>query len=108
MNPLDLADESTTHAGLAPRLCGAVEGVEFWIRLPNGRHLRCVITETALQGHFGAEVDRPDSWLSAFARHRGDIESRALAASARRDDVHVVLVNDSEGRLRTSVGRCGS
>ena len=97
-----------THADPAPRLCGTVEGVEFWIRLPGGRHLRCVITESALQGHFGAEGDQPESWLDAFARHRGDIEGCALAASARRENVHVVLVTDSDGRLRASVGRRAS
>ena len=97
-----------THTDPAPRLCGTVEGVEFWIRVPCGRHLRCVITESALHGHFGAEGDRPESWLDAFARHRRDIEGHALAASARREDVHVVLVTDLEGRLRASVGRCAS
>lgn len=108
MDQLDLSAGSKTHAELAPRLCGTVEGVEFWIRLPRGQVLRCVITETALHGHYGAEDDRPESWLSAFAHHRRDIEARALAATARREDVRVVLVNDLEGTLKISLGRCGT
>ena len=105
MDELDLASCSTARATPPPRLCHTVEGVEFWIRSPSGQPLRCVITESALQGHYGAEDDRPASWLAAFTQHHADIEGRALAASARRDDVHLVLVIDSEGRLKTSVGR---
>ena len=105
MDDIALPDPSMKRAP-APRLCATVEGVEFWIRLTTGRLLRCVITESALQGHYGAEDERPQSWLGAFAQHRPDIEAGALAASAHRDDVHVVIANDSEGRLRTSVGPC--
>jgi len=89
-----------------PQLCTTVEGVVFWVRLPRGHHVRCLITDGALERHYGAQAERPDTWLQAFMRHRRDIEARALAASGRRDDVHVVLVNDSLGVLRASAGRC--
>ena len=89
-----------------PRLCGSVEGVEFWVAQPRGRPLRCVITEAALQCHCGAVDERPESWMSAFLRYRDDIEGRALAATERRDNVHVVIVTDSEGRLKAAAGRC--
>jgi hypothetical protein len=107
MHAIETPSRPARCAAPPPRLCGTVEGVEFWIPLPNGRRLRCVITEAALQGHYGAEADRPESWLFAFARHRPDIEDRVLAAAARREDVHVVLVTDSDGRLKASVGPCG-
>lgn len=108
MDQLDIPIRATARKVPPPRLCPTVEGVEFWIRSPSGGRLRCVITETALQGHYGAEEDRPASWLDAFAQHRVDIEGRALVASARRDDVHVVLVTDAEGRLKISVGHRAS
>ena len=90
-----------------PRPCDSVQGVEFWIESPLGGRLRCVITEAALQTHFGA-TEQELSWLSAFMTHRRDIEQLARQALARREDVHVVLVNDSDGRLRASVGRCSA
>lgn len=88
------------------RLCPTVEGVEFWIPLPHDRRVRCVITEAALQSHYGADSELPESWIAAFARHRRDIEARALRAAGRREDVHVVLVNDDLGQLRATAGRC--
>lgn len=88
-----------------PRLCHSIEGVEFWIPLPRGQRLRCVITEAALQGHYGADAAPPQAWLNAFERHRRDIEARALDASGRRVDVHVVLVTDAYGRLKATAGR---
>lgn len=108
MDQLDLSTGFRMHVDPAPRLCRMVEGVEFWIPLPLGRQLRCVITEAALQGHYGAQDDRPESWLSAFARHRREIERCALDACARRADVHVVLVNDPDGRLKSLLGHCGT
>ena len=108
MNELGIPLRSATREVPPTRLCSTVEGVEFWIRSPGGHPLRCVITETALQGHYGAEQDRPASWMDAFERHHVDIEGRALAACAHRDDMHVVLVTDSEGRLKAAVGRCAS
>lgn len=93
---------------MAPRLCNSVEGVEFWVVTPRSRALRCVITGVALQVHYGADAESPDGWLRAFQAHRQDIEGRALGAAGRRDDVHVVLVTDGSGTLRTVAGRCGS
>ena len=108
MHAIDPSALSTSSEELDFRLCGTVEGIEFWIHLQRGQQLRCVITEAALQDHYGADVDDPSSWLDAFVRHRDDIERRALAASARRDDVHVVIVNDADGKLIVSAGRCRS
>lgn len=90
-----------------PRLSGTVDGVEFWLRLARGHAMRCVITDGALQRHYGA-TGEPASWIRAFLRHHADIAGRALAASARRDDVHVVLLNDATGALKAVAGRCVS
>jgi hypothetical protein len=105
MHAIDSAFRSLTDEP-AFQLCATVRGVEFWIPLQRGHQLRCVITDAALKDHYGADDDDPASWLGAFERHRGEIEHRALAASARRDDVHVVIVTDSEGKLTVSAGRC--
>lgn len=78
----------------------------FWIRSPHGQPLRCVITDAALQSHFGAAADGA-SWVDAFLQNRTDIERRARDATGRREDVHVVLLTDTGGRLRAAVGRCG-
>ena len=107
MHSLDMPMCSVARDDFAPRLCATIEGVEFWLAVSRGRRLRCVIAESALQAHYGAQAEDPSSWMKAFARHRHDIEARALAAAARRDDVHVVLVNDSAGQLKSAVGRCG-
>ena len=88
-----------------PRRCGTVDGVEFWLREGPCRDVRCVITDGALERHYGA-TDDPTSWLSAFLRHRGDIEKRALAAAQQRADVHVVLLVDPTGDLKAAAGRC--
>ena len=91
----------------APRLSQTVEGVEFWIASDKGARTRCVITEGALRGHYAAG-EGADSWLEAFESHQPDIEARALAACARRDDVHVVIATDLCGELKTIAGRCGT
>jgi hypothetical protein len=87
------------------RLCEAVEGVEFWVALRDGGRLRCVIIGAALHRHYGAHEEAQQSWLEAFDRHRDDIEARALQASGRRDDVHVVILNDGAGVLRAVANR---
>ncbi len=107
MRDLDLPVRPQESALRDPQLCGTVDGVEFWVRQPRIRDMRCVITDTALTRHYGA-TDEPASWLVAFLRHRPDIENRALAASGRRDDVHVVLLNDAAGVLKAATGRCVS
>ncbi len=104
MHPPDTATPKPAGDTSPPRLSGTVEGVEFRIVLAHERHLRCVITESALRVHFGARPDDPGSWLEAFRRHRIDIECHALAAAARRDGVHVVLLRDSSGRLKSVAG----
>ena len=89
----------------SPRLCETIEGVEFSICLAAGKRIRCIVSDAALQTHFGAEA-MPESWLDAFARHRVDIEGCALVASARRGAACVVFLNDSAGRLKVVAGGC--
>jgi hypothetical protein len=105
--PADAVPRGPMPGDTIPRLCGTVEGVEFWISRPDGTPLRCVVTAPALRQHFGAEDDTPAAWMAAFFLHRRAVEARALAASRRRDDVRVVLVTDDEGELRAAAGRCG-
>jgi hypothetical protein len=107
MHLLDLPARPAANDVPLPHPCESVQGVEFWIRSASGRRLRCVITEAALQAHYGA-IETEESWVEAFLRHRADIELRACDATGRREDVHVVLLTDSDGRLKTAVGRCGA
>ncbi len=105
MPDLELPERPVVPALPDPRLSGTVDGVEFWVRLPRGHAMRCVTADGALQRHYGA-TDEPASWIAAFARHQRDIEKHAMTASARREDVHVVILNDAAGVLQAVAGRC--
>lgn len=104
MSELELLTRPLELEVRSPRLCGTVAGVEFWLRQPGSRDLRCVITDGALSGHYGAGSE-PGSWIEAFMCHRQDIEKRALAGTGRRHDVHVVLLNDALGQLQCAAVR---
>lgn len=105
MPNLDAPARRKTRAVVERRLCEVVEGVEFWIELRGVGRLRCMITGVALHRHYGAQEDEPRSWLASFDRHCGDIEARAVDASGRREDVHVVILCDAAGALRTLASR---
>ena len=106
MHDVDSFDAAPSFDQMPFEMSTAVEGVEFWIAAHPGHRTLCVITKTALQRHFAAIGARSDSWVSVFVDNRHEIEEIVRAVCGQRGDVHVVLVNDTAGRLKVVLGRC--
>lgn len=90
-------DAAPTLDGTPFGLCSACPGVAFVTTTGSGRRIPCITTAAVLQQDYGAAHDLPSEWLSAFVRHRQDIDGWIIAALAGREDVDRVILDHVAG-----------
>jgi hypothetical protein len=75
----------------------AIDTVANGLRLPlevDGRPVRALVSQSALQAHFGA-TSEPRSWLAAYRQHAGAV-NRAAIRKRRAGAAEPVLLTPAD------------